>query len=168
MTIPRPQNDEAMKAVPGTNDARGRFEGKTHILPLRVYFGETDKAGVLHHAQYFIFAERGRTEMLESVLQRAGEGKSFADFNFALRQAGARFFQPARLNDIVEMHTSVAETGGASLLLRQRLRRGRETLAALSIELVFIDESLKPARIPKRLRDALSALADPPPQTTEE
>jgi acyl-CoA thioester hydrolase len=143
----------------------GRFEGTTHILPIRIYFGETDKAGVLHHAQYFVFAERGRTEMLEAVLTRLGEGRSFADFNFSLRTVSARFLAPARLNEIVEIHTSVAQAGGASLLLRQRLRRDGETLAELSIELVFIDESLKPARIPKRLRDALSALAEPPPRS---
>ena len=148
--------------------AGGRFEAGTHILPIRIYFGETDKAGVLHHAQYFVFAERGRTEMLEAVLSAAGEARGFADFNYALRNASARFFAPARLNEIVHMHTSVAEVGGASLLLRQRLSRDGETLAELSIELVFIDESLKPARIPKRLRDALSALVEPPPETTEE
>lgn len=142
--------------------ALGRFEAKTHVLPIRIYFGETDKAGVLHHAQYFVFAERGRTEMLETVLSRAGEGRSFADFNFALRRASARFFLPARLNELVELHTSVAEAGAASLVLLQRLRRGRETLAELEIELVFIDESHKPVRIPKALRTALVSLTETP------
>lgn len=144
------------------NPALGRFENKIHILPIRIYFGETDKAGVLHHAQYFVFAERGRTEMLEAILTQAGEGRSFADFNFALRRVSARFFLPARLNEVVELHTSVGQAGAASLMLLQRLRRGGETLAELEIELVFIDESHKPVRIPKGLRAALSDLIETP------
>lgn len=158
LTNPRPRNDALVNPPP----APGRFEGITHILPIRVYFGETDKAGVLHHAQYFVFAERGRTEMLEAVLQQIGEGQSFTDFNFALRSISARFLQPARLNEIVELHTSVGQVGAASLLLRQRLSRGAETLAELEIELVFIDESHKPVRIPKSLRAALANLTETP------
>jgi acyl-CoA thioester hydrolase len=154
-TNPHPPADAAPPAL-------GRFEGRTHHLPIRVYFGETDRAGVLHHAQYFVFAERGRTEMLEAVLAAAGEGRRFADFNFALRRAAARFVQPARMNEVVELTTAVTGVGAAALLLQQRLSRAGETLALLEIELVFIDESLKPVRIPKSLRAALAGLVEPP------
>ncbi len=119
-----------------------------HRLPIRVYYEDTDAGGIVYHANYLRFAERGRTEMLRAAgwdhptLRREHGGF------FAVQRCAMVFRRPARLDDLLEVRTSVRRASGARLELDQRICRGDETLVEVEVTLAFIDERLRPRRLP--------------------
>jgi acyl-CoA thioester hydrolase len=129
--------------------------------PIRVYWEDTDAGGIVYHSNYLNFAERARTEMVESlgINQRAlaDDGKGFA---FAVRRAEMDFLKPARLLDRLEVESRVIEAGGASLSMVQTIRRLDECadLVRLHIHLAFISLDGRPARLPAEMRATLRAL----------
>src|SRR5689334_25406058 len=86
----------------------GRFEGKVHILPIRIYYEDTDLSGVVYHANYLRYMERGRTEFfrLAGVTKMAmlGDAEPTA---WTLRSASLEFLKPARLEDPIEVRTKI-------------------------------------------------------------
>lgn len=118
-------------------DATPRLEGKTFILPVRVYYEDTDAGGVVYYANYLKYAERARTEMLRhlgienSVLQ-ARHGLAFV-----VRHISVDYMRPARLDDRLEVGLILTKVGGATLAGRQVVRRADddEDLVRMSIKL---------------------------------
>ena len=102
----------------GSAAAVGRLDGGTHLLPLRVYYEDTDFSGVVYHASYLRFMERGRTELLratgvdQSALHGAEEGLSFA-----VRRMTIDYLRPARMDDVLTIETRTGEIRGASLVM---------------------------------------------------
>ena len=130
----------------------GRLEGGAHVLPVRVYYEDTDFSGVVYHASYLRFLERGRTDFLrlggvdQSTLHAAGEGVIFA-----VRRMTVDFLKPARMDDILIVQTRTAEVRGASLVIAQAIRRGDETLLTADVRVAAIAGG-RPARISDDLR----------------
>jgi acyl-CoA thioester hydrolase len=122
------------------------------VLPVRVYYADTDAGGVVYHARYLDMAERARTEMLRSVgwpvVAADGSG-------FVARRSRVEWLRPARLDDLLAVHTTVAAVGGSTMTLRQTIRRGAETLCEMEIQLVHVGPGLRPTRIPAALRARL-------------
>jgi len=126
-----------------------------HVFPVRVYYEDTDAGGVVYYANYLKFAERARTELLREIGIDHGTLKDETGIMFAVRRCEAEYVSPARLDDLLEVRTRVAETTGASLWMEQTVRRDDETLAELRLRLVCVRPDGRPARLP----DGLHGLA---------
>jgi acyl-CoA thioester hydrolase len=127
-----------------------------HTLPLRVYYEDTDAAGIVYHANYLKFAERGRTEMLRSLgfgHRRLGQESGVG---FAVRRCLVDYLAPARLEDALVVDTTLADIGAATLQVRQQIRRGGELLADLDILVACIGSDGRPRRLPSALREVLT------------
>jgi acyl-CoA thioester hydrolase len=129
-----------------------------HRLAVRVYYEDTDAAGIVYHAGYLRFAERARTEMLRE------RGFGHADLRrehgivFAVRRCAVEFLAPARLDDLVEVETVPVRLGGVRVVLRQAVLRAGAALAVLDVELAVLDANgLRPRRLPDALRAALTS-----------
>lgn len=143
--------------------AAGWFEGGEHVLPLRVYYEDTDAAGIVYYANYLKFAERARTEMMRCLGTEHRALMAQAGIAFAVRSCDAEYLQPARLDDAIAVRTRVEEVRGASLRASQRVVRrkngqGEVELARIAIRLACMDRELRPARLPKDVRGALEEL----------
>jgi acyl-CoA thioester hydrolase len=134
----------------------GRLEGGTHRLPVRVYYEDTDFSGLVYHASYLRFLERGRTDSLraagidQSALHAEGEG-----IVFVVRRMAIDYLLPARMDDILVVETRNAAVRGASLVIAQRILRGGDLLVTADV-LVAALSGGRPSRIPDGLRAALS------------
>jgi acyl-CoA thioester hydrolase len=133
----------------------GHFDGKTHVLPLRVYYEDTDLSGVVYHANYLRYMERGRTEFFRSAgiwLARLNEPEPIA---WTLRKAALEYHRPARLEDPVEVRTTFSAMSGARMEARQRIVSKGILLVDGRVEACLITLSGKPRRIPQEVRDKL-------------
>jgi acyl-CoA thioester hydrolase len=133
----------------------GQFDGKTHVLPLRVYYEDTDLSGVVYHANYLRYMERGRTEFFRSAgvwLARLDDAEPIA---WTLRKAALVFHRPARLEDALEVRTTFSATTGARMEAIQRIVSNSTLLVEGQIEACLITLSGKPRRIPQDVRDKL-------------
>ena len=144
--------------------ASGRFEGKVHVFPVRVYYEDTDAAGIVYYANYLKFAERARTELMRLLGAEHGPMMEREGIGFAVRACAADYRQPARLDDAIEVHTEVTKVGGASLAMAQTVMRpaaagAPTTLVAMQIRLACIDRHQRAARLPQAVRTALRELA---------
>ena len=132
-------------------------------IDLRVYYEDTDAAGIVYYANYFRFLERGRTEFLRALGhdQHAMMNEGIA---FAVRSATAEFLKPAKLDDLLTVETAIASLGRAQLLFSQRIRRNEELLLDAKIRIACIDPARsKPIPMPRALHEQLSALSESSP-----
>jgi acyl-CoA thioester hydrolase len=146
-------------------DLAGRMEdgpeGRRHVLAVRVYFEDTDFSGLVYHGSYVRFCERGRSDMLRLLgsdhrrLIAPGAGDEPAAF--VVRRMDFDFRRPARIDEVLEVVTCVAEVGGASITLSQSVHRGADTLVKAQVTVVLVSQSGKPMRIPEAVRSAFAA-----------
>lgn len=142
-----------------------------NLLPVRVYYEDTDFSGLVYHASYLRFMERGRTEMLrsagvdQSVLHQEEQGVFFA-----VRKMSLDYIKPARMDDNLLIETRIDDMRGASLMLKQRVLRvenhhnsslkdgaAQDVLVIADVHIATLKAG-KPARIPQALRARLQAL----------
>ena len=130
-------------------------------MQVRVYYEDTDFSGIVYHANYLRFMERGRTNYLR--LLGADQRALFADaqseapgFAFVVRSMRLEFLKPARMDDLLEVVTRPVEVKGASILLAQAVRRGEETLIEAKVRVAFVSGG-RARPIPKALRIAMKA-----------
>jgi acyl-CoA thioester hydrolase len=133
------------------------FAGQTHLFDLRVYYEDTDAGGIVYYANYLKFAERARTEVLRElgVAQRElMEGEGLA---FAVRRCTVDYFAPAKLDDELQIHSTVRALGPASLDIEQSIRRsdGVGELVRLDVKIVVINKSGRASRIPEDVAELL-------------
>ena len=131
--------------------------GMTHSMRLRVYYEDTDAAGIVYYANYLKFAERGRTEMMRALGFAHSAIETATGVVFTVRRLSADYRSPARLDDWLSVDTTIREVGGATLLLDQQIRRDSETLVALELVVACIGKDGRPRRVPPGLRAALLA-----------
>jgi acyl-CoA thioester hydrolase len=135
-----------------------------HIQPVRVYYEDTDFSGVVYHANYLRFMERGRTNYLRLLgadqralfEQAAAEAPGFA---FVVRSMQIDFRKPARMDDLLEVVTTPIEVKGASVILRQSIGRGAEMLVEATVQVAFVSGG-RARPIPQSLRDAMKGDCD--------
>jgi acyl-CoA thioester hydrolase len=128
----------------------------SHTLPLRVYYEDTDAAGMVYHANYLKFAERGRSEMLRSLGFPHRKLGAEDGVGFAVRRCAIDYLAPARLEDDLTVVTTLTGVGGATLHARQQIRRHDQLLADLDVVVACIGRDGRPRRIPAALRQALA------------
>jgi len=137
----------------------GFHDGVSHSFPLRVYYEDTDAAGMVYHANYLKFAERGRSEMLRSMGFPHRQLAATDGVGFAVRRCSVEYLVPARLEDALVVDTTLVDVGAATLNLRQRIRRGDELLADLAVLVACVGRDGRPRRLPSALRAALASEA---------
>ncbi|MBV8791767.1 MAG: tol-pal system-associated acyl-CoA thioesterase [Pseudolabrys sp.] len=135
-------------------------EGR-HVMQVRVYYEDTDFSGIVYHANYLRFMERGRTNYLR--LLGAGHRALFEEtekeapgFAFVVRSMALEFLRPAQMDDILEIVTRPEEVKGASITLHQEVRRGADVLVEAHVRVAFVSGG-KARPIPKPLRIAMKA-----------
>ena len=131
----------------------------THSMPLRVYYEDTDAAGIVYYANYLKFAERGRTEMMRTLGFAHSGIVAESGIVFTVRRLTTDYRRPARLDDLLSVDTRIVEIGGATLLLDQRICREGAVLVALEVLVACVGQDGRPRRVPAGLRAAL-ALSD--------
>jgi len=134
----------------------GRFEGKTHILPLSVYYEDTDLSGFVYHANYLRFMERGRTECLRLAGAMLAALDAPEPTVWAILSADVQFRRPARLDDVVEVHTRLLSISGARMTIAQQILLDGALLVEGRIEACIITLSGKPRRVPSEVREKLT------------
>ncbi len=127
----------------------------THRQAIRVYFEDTDAAGIVYYANYLKFAERARTDMMRDLGVSHAEMMKRDELVLVVRRCEIDYRKPARLDDLLTIETEMAKLGGASVELLQRVLRDGEVLVQLKVLVVCVGKDGKPARIPDYVRAAL-------------
>ena len=136
----------------------GRIEGKTHILPVRVYYEDTDVSGVVYHANYLRYMERGRSEFFRSAgITKLAQLEQPDPTAWALRRCAIEYHRPARLDDLIEVHTRCIALSGARLSAEQKCFANGQLLTEAEVEACVITLTGKPRRIPDDMREKLAA-----------
>jgi acyl-CoA thioester hydrolase len=131
---------------------------------VRVYYEDTDFTGIVYHANYLRYMERGRTNYLRLIgadhraLFEATE-KEAPGFAFVVRSMNIDFLKPGRMDDVLDIVTEPEEVKGASVTLRQRVMRGDELLVSASVRVAFVSAG-RARPIPRPLRVAMKADLD--------
>ena len=136
----------------------GRFEGAEHVYPLRVYHEDTDAGGIVYYANYLKFAERARTELMRGAGITHVTLLGDHDAAFVVRRCVVDYRQPARLDDEIEVRTSIGTVAGAHIEAEQRVIRDGALLANIDLKLGCVGRTGRAVRLPLPLRDALSEL----------
>ena len=150
--------------VGNTISLDGEIREGRHFFTVRVYYEDTDFTGIVYHANYLRYMERGRTNYLRLIgadhraLFEAAE-KEAPGFAFVVRSMTLDFLRPARMDDVLEVVTEPQEVFGASATLRQRVMRGEELLVDASVRVAFISAG-RARPIPKPLRTAMKGDLD--------
>lgn len=127
-----------------------------HRFSVRIYYEDTDAAGIVYYANYLKFAERARTEMMRDLGVESEAWREEAGLAFVVKHCVADYRRPARLDDVVEIRSFVVRVGAASLSLRQEVHRQATLLVSMDVRLALVDRGMKPVRLPKALIAALT------------
>lgn len=139
-----------------TAPSAGWFEGREHVLPVRVYYEDTDFTGVVYHANYLRYFERGRSDFLRMA------GVSHTDLlahhepaAFVVTRMEVDFRRPARIDDALLVRTTYDEARGPRLAISQRIVRGDDLIAAAAVSAACISLEGRPRKPPPGLVEAL-------------
>jgi acyl-CoA thioester hydrolase len=142
----------------------GEIRDGRHMLTVRVYYEDTDFSGIVYHANYLRYMERGRTNYLRLLgtdhralfeeTEQEAPGSAFV-----VRSMSIEFLKPARMDDVLEILTEPHEVKGASITLRQRIMRGEELLVEAIVRVAFVGGG-RARPIPKPLRIAMKVDLD--------
>jgi len=141
------------------NALDGEMRDGSHVMAVRVFYEDTDFSGIVYHANYLRFIERGRTNHLRllgadhralfEAAQREAPG-----FAFVVRSMTIEFLKSARMDDVLEIVTTPHEVKGASITLHQRVMRGDELLIEAHVRVAFVSGG-RARPIPQALRTAM-------------
>jgi acyl-CoA thioester hydrolase len=126
----------------------GRIEDGEHVFPVRVYYDDTDAAGVVYYANFLRMAERARTEMLRLLgADHAATARSHGVV-LAVRRCEVDYLRPARLDDALDIHSRLLKVGGATLHIEQIIRRAGQDLVRMTLRIACVTRAGKAARFP--------------------
>ncbi|WP_282025599.1 tol-pal system-associated acyl-CoA thioesterase [Limimaricola cinnabarinus] len=128
----------------------------SHRFEIRVYYEDTDLAGIVYYANYLKFIERARTEWVRGLGIDQSRLKSETGIVFAVRRLEADYLTPARFDDLLTVETRLVEIGGARITLEQAVRRGETACFGARVQLVALSDTGRPARLPAKLREVLA------------
>ena len=139
----------------------GAIHNGRHVMTVRVYYEDTDFSGIVYHANYLRFMERGRTNHLRLLgadhralfAEAAQEAPGFA---FVVRSMRIEFLKSARMDDVLDVVTAPQEVKGASITLHQQILRGSELLVEADVRVAFVSDG-RARPIPRALRLAMRA-----------
>ena len=129
-----------------------------HEITLRVYYEDTDLAGIVYYANYLKFIERGRSELLRAVGVDQVRLKQEAGIVFAVRRVAADYLSPARFDDLLTVRTRITGETGARIALAQEVLRDGTPLFRAEVVMACLTPTGKPARLPAEIRSALATV----------
>ena len=131
------------------------------LWPVRVYYEDTDAAGIVYYANYLRYFERCRTEWLRSLGFEQRQLATRDRLQFVVAELSVQYHRPARLDDALDIDASIVERARSYVVFRQQARRGAELLASARVKVACVDsERLVPARLPATLAERLAVLPD--------
>ena len=130
----------------------GHRPGMAHRFDIRVYYEDTDLAGIVYHANYLKFIERARTEWVRGLGIDQAKLKAEEGIVFAVRRVEANYLSPALFDDVLTVETEIGELTGARITLSQVVKRDGERLFEAMVMLVALTEAGRPARLPADVR----------------
>jgi acyl-CoA thioester hydrolase len=140
----------------------GQIEGREHLLPVRVYYEDTDFTGEVYHANYLRYFERGRSDFLRVAgVSHAELSARHEPFAFAVRHMDIDFIRPARVDDALVVRTVFEPVKGVRMIARQQIERDGEVLARAVVEAVCVRPDGRPARPPADILDKVRAVTGP-------
>jgi acyl-CoA thioester hydrolase len=139
-------------------DLAGRIEGKVHLLPIRVYYEDTDFSGAVYHANYLKFCERARSDCLRLLDIHHSELHGTA--SFVVRRMVCDFLKPALIDNQLEVETRFGKFGGARMELSQSVLRAKEKLFEVQVTVVLVDAQGKPKRLPPEMTKTFLSLVE--------
>ena len=135
----------------------GRFEGREHLLPIRVYYEDTDFTGLVYHANYVRYFERGRSDFLRMAgIGHAELLEADPPMAFVVAALNLRFLKPARIDDALVVRTAYDAIKGPRLLISQTVERGGEVLCRAGVTAVCIHLDGRPRRPTKALVESVT------------
>lgn len=142
----------------GISPTRSISLAEIHRLEFRVYYEDTDASGIVYHANYLRFMERGRTEWLRQLgFDHATLLKREDPLAFAVRKLAIAFERPARIDDLLTVETALRDVSGARLGLEQRILKNNQPLVQAEVEIVCMSSaSGRPRRLPAALHTVLA------------
>jgi len=138
-------------------DLAGRLEEGGHVLPVRVYYEDTDFTGIVYHGTYVRYFERARSDFfrLAGIHHREMANEANGGLAFAVRGMTLDFERPARIDDVLEVHTSLSEAKGARIKLDQLIYPGEELLVSAAVTVAVISSEGRAPRLPEHLAEML-------------
>ncbi|MCG8503223.1 MAG: tol-pal system-associated acyl-CoA thioesterase [Sphingomonadales bacterium] len=141
----------------------GTLKDGVHFLPVRVYWEDTDAGGIVYHANYLKYMERGRSDMLrllgvDQMVMMEGENR----LTFAVRSAHIDYLRSARLDDALVVKTTPTKLGGASIQVVQEVLRDGDCLVRGELKIAIVNEQGRAVRLPRPLHATLSSLNQAP------
>ncbi len=144
-------------------DLAGRIVGREHVLPVRVYFEDTDFSGFVYHANYLKFCERARSDCLRLLGVHHHElhwHESGDRMDFVVRRMECDFLKPARIDDVLAVTTRILTVKGARFELDQRVHLGDGLLFQALVTAALVNGAGKPKRLPKEIMRVFDKLID--------
>ena len=136
----------------------GAFEGREHVLPVRVYYEDTDFTGVVYHASYLRFFERGRTEFLRAIgVEHAALLQLSEPCAFAITRIAVDFRKAARVDDALQVRTKYHSVRGVRIGAVQRIVRDGALIAEAEVEVICIRQDGRPRRPPTELTQRMAS-----------
>ena len=142
-------------------DIAGRLDDGQHVLPVRVYYEDTDFSGFVYHANYLKFCERARSDCLRRLGVHHHElhwHETGGRMGFVVRRMECDFLKPARIDDVLEVTTRMVSVKGARFQLDQQVHRAEELLFRADVMAALVDGAGKPKRMPADIRTAIERL----------
>lgn len=140
----------------------GRFEGRVHHLPVRIYYEDTDFTGLVYHANYLRFFERGRSDFLRLAGVHHGELlEGEQPLGFAVNKMTLEFLKPARIDDALVAKTAFETMRGPRVFVAQALERNGEILVKAQVEVCCISLTGRPRKPPAVLLERLKPFLEP-------
>jgi len=148
----QPSSDQPSPDQPSS----GRFEGRTHVLPVRIYYEDTDFSGLVYHANYLRYFERGRSDFLRLAGVRHAELlEGDSPTAFAINRMELDFLKPARIDDALMVKTHYDLVRGPRISISQILERDGEVLVRAAVEACCISLTGRAKKPPGLLLDRL-------------
>jgi acyl-CoA thioester hydrolase len=153
-----------MSGTADQSELSGAFVGREHVLPVRVYYEDTDFTGLVYHASYVRFFERGRSDFLRLI---GADHVRMAALNtaFAVTRLEVDYLRGAGIDDALTVRTCFDVVKGARISISQRITRGDEGLTLAKVQAVCIDLKGRARRPPPELLLALKAKLAPDVKT---
>lgn len=129
---------------------------KNHTFPIRIYYEDTDTAGIVYYANYLKFAERARTEMLRSLSINQSELLAVHEVGFVVRKCEIEFFKPARLDDLLTITTQLNDINKVSMNMKQTICKDDEVLVTVQVKIAVVGADLKLTKLPDFIRKLIT------------
>jgi len=139
-------------------DLAGKIIDKMHVLPIRVYYEDTDFSGFVYHANYLKFCERGRSDCLRLLGVHHHELEANSQSGFVVRQMNCDFLKPARIDDVLEVKTRFVLATGARMHLDQSVWRSDDCLFKANVTAALVDAKGRPRRFTAEMVEVFSSL----------